>query len=96
LTRWHADIDRPVLGAGARLTVLSPNEVVRVLTADTLVIETPSGQRLSAVVLDRTGGALRLMIGGNVPVSLEILRDESLHPPGPRPAVFSRQVWLTH
>ena len=96
MTRWHADIDRAGFATGARLTVLSPDELVRVLTADTFLIETPSGQRFSAVVFDRTGGALRMVLDDGVSVSLEILVDESLHPPANCPAVFSRQVWLTH
>jgi hypothetical protein len=96
MTQWHADIDSAKLSAGVKLTVLSQHHVVRVVTADTLSIEGASGQRAEAVVLDRTGGAIRLMLDDQA-FTLEILVDESLHsPPGDRSTVFSRQVWLTH
>lgn len=96
MTQWHADVDAVPLARGAHLTVLSQHHVVRVLTADTLSIETPNGQRLSAVVLDRTEGDIRLVLEDGTPVSLGILVDESLLPPGGNNDVFSRQVWVAH
>lgn len=96
MTQWHADVDAGALLRGAKLTVLSRHSVVRVLTADTLSIEMPNGQRLSAIVLDRTAGAIRLVLKDGTPVSLGIIVDESLLPPGENPEVFSRQVWLTN
>jgi hypothetical protein len=96
VSQWHAGIDKPSLGAGARLTVLSDHHVVRVITTDTLSIETPSGQRFSAVVLDRTAGDIKLILDDGTPISLGMLIDESLHPPGEDSDVFSRQVWVAH
>lgn len=96
MTQWHADVDAAELAAGAKVTVLSHHHVVRVMTADTLSIETTDGQRLSAVVLDRTEGEIRLVLEGGTPVSLGMLVDESLLPPGEQVDVFSRQVWLAH
>jgi hypothetical protein len=97
MTQWHADIDGANLSSGVKLTVASHHHVVRVVTADTLSIEAPSGQRTQAVILDRAGGGIRLMLDDGNAFTLEMLVDESLHPPpGPRSTVFSRQVWLTH
>jgi len=97
MTQWHADIDRSVLGPGARLTVLSDHHVVRVITADTLSIETPAGPRFSAVVQDRTAGDLKLVLSDGRASSLRIVLDESLHSPeSDAPTVFSRQVWLAN
>jgi hypothetical protein len=94
MTQWHADVDGAALATGARLTVLSRHRVVRVVTADTLSIETPDGQRFSAVVVDRTAGNIRLVVDNGSPVSLGIQLDESLHAPSENAEVFSRQVWM--
>lgn len=96
MTQWHADIDKAGLAPGVRLTVMSDHQVVRVVTADTLSIETPNGQRLSAVVLERTGADIKLVQDSGEMFCLAMAVDESLHPPGATPNVFSRQVWLTH
>jgi hypothetical protein len=93
MTQWHADIDQPELAEGTRLTVLSDHQVVRVVTADTLSIAAPSGDRVSAVVLDRTEGNIRLVFGDGRSASLGILVDESLHRPGDIRDAFSWQVW---
>lgn len=96
MSQWHADIDLPSLESGARLTVLSDHQVVRVVTTDTLSIEIPSGQRFSAVVLDRTAGDIKLILDDGTPVSLGMLVDESLHPTCDDADVFSRQIWVAH
>jgi hypothetical protein len=96
MTQWHADLDGPALVRGAMLTVLSDHHVVRVETADTLSIEIPSGTRVSAMVLDRTGGAIRLALHDGSSVSLEMQRDESLRPPSEHAVPFSRQLWVVH
>ena len=70
MTLWHADLDTPALGRGANLTVASEHHVVRVLTSDTLSIETPDGQRFSAQVRDRTMNALSLTLGDGRNVAL--------------------------
>jgi hypothetical protein len=94
MTLWHADLDTPALEAGANLTVASDHQVVRVVTSDTLSIETPDGQRFSAHVLDRTLGALNLALGDGRNFALAMKLDESLHHPA-NARVFSRQVWRT-
>jgi hypothetical protein len=96
VTHWHAAIDRPAIGLGTKLTVLSDHQVVRVITADSLSIEMPSGLRLSAVVLDRTAGDIRLALSDGRAVSLEILLDDNLRPSSERAAAFSSQVWEVH
>ena len=92
MTLWHADLDTPALGRSANLTVASEHHVVRVLTSDTLSIETPDGQRFSAQVRDRTMNALSLTLGDGRNFALAMKLDESLHHPN-KPQVFSRQVW---
>ena len=96
MTQWHADIDTAALSPGARVTVLSQRHVVRVMTADTLSIETPIGHRFSAQVLDRTQGVISLVLDDGTPFALQMEVDESLVPPGTHPSVFSRQVWVAH
>jgi len=97
MTQWHADIDGTNLSTGVKLTVLSQHHVVRVVTADTLSIETPGGQRTQGVILDRTGEGIRLMLDDGHAFTLKMIVDESLHsPPGDHSTVFSRQVWLTN
>ena len=75
--------------------MLSHLHVVRVVTADTLLIQTPVGQRVSALVLDRTAGRLRLALPDGQMVSLALLSDDSLQTPE-QGAVFSQQKWLTN
>lgn len=62
--------------------------------ADTLSIETSTGSRFSAVVLDRTVAALRLGLDDGTSFSLGMLVDESLPSPGVASEVFSKQIWL--
>lgn len=95
MSQWHASIDQPTLTSGVRLSVISDHHVVRVVTADTLSIRTPSGQRLAAMVLDRTASHLRLILDDGSAVSLDMLLDERLGAAGDDPDVFSRQTWLT-
>lgn len=75
--------------------MLSHHHVVRVVTSDTLLIQTPDGQRVSALVLDRTTGRLRLALPDGQIVSLALLSDDSLQAPD-QGAVFSQQKWLTN
>jgi hypothetical protein len=95
MTQWHADVDMP-LGSGAKVTVQSQHHVVRIVKADTLSIQTPDGQRFSAVVLERAPDDLRLILDNGQAFSMRMLLDDSLHPPREPPEVFSRQIWLTH
>lgn len=95
MTQWHADLDAKTLRPGSAVTVLSHHHVVRVVTSDTLLIQTPDGQRVSALVLDRTGGRLRLALPDGQMVSLALLSDDSLQAPD-QGTVFSQQKWLTN
>ena len=94
--QWHADIDGSNVISGTKIRVISDHQVVRVVTADTLSIETPSGPRISAMVLDRTEGTIQLALGDGRSVTLEMLVDVSLKSPDEQPQVFSSQVWIVH
>lgn len=91
---WHADIDAQAPAAGARLHVFSDHQVVRVLTADQLSIETPAGQRLAALVLDRTGDRLTLSLFDGASISLSIIADSSLSKQPEKE--FSGQLWIVN
>ena len=95
MTQWHADLDGTALAPGAEVTVLSHHHVVRVITSDTLLSESPDGQRQSAFVIDRTAGRIELALEDGQTVSLELVTDESLRP-SPAATVFSQQKWMTH
>lgn len=56
MTRWHADLDMQTLAPGATVTVSSHHQVVRMIIADTLSIQSPDGQRFSALVMGREPG----------------------------------------
>jgi hypothetical protein len=96
MTQWHTDIDGPALVPGAKLTVLSDHHVVRMVTGDTLSIETPSGPRLSAMVLDRTTADIQLALNDGSCVPLEMLRDEAFDHQGEHAVAFSHQTWVVH
>ena len=89
---WHADMNASSLGLGAQIVVFSPHQVVRVLTADQLSIETPRGDRLSALVLDRTAEHMTLSLTDGNSVDLSMVSDESLIAPKVG-ATFSSQTW---
>lgn len=93
MSQWYADLDQAELGRGANLTVVSEHQVVRVITSDTLSIQRPDGQRLTAFVQDRTAGRIRLVLQDGRRVSLRLGFDEAFDPVGPG-APFSRQKWL--
>ena len=96
MSLWHAEIDQPNFVNGAKVTLLSDHRVVRVVTADTLSIQTPTGHKFSGLVEGRTGSDIRLILADGQPISLEMVIDESIHPPTTSKNVFSRQVWVTH
>jgi hypothetical protein len=89
---WQAQVDHESLGMDTLLVVSSPHQVVRMLTADQLSIETSDGIRLPAIVLDRTGNRMTLSLLDGRSVGLEITSDHSLeHEDGQ--IEFSRQEW---
>lgn len=95
MTQWHADLNGTALGLGACVTVLSHHNVVRVLSADTLMIEGQDGQRLSALVLDRTGSRLNIVLPDGQHRTLSLQLDQALREPG-EGTILSRQVWVSH
>lgn len=95
MTLWHADLNSLALSPGAHLTVLSHHHVVRVLTSDTLLIESADGQRFTAMVLDRTADRIELVLPDGRCVTLKLLVDASLQPTEAG-SVFSHQKWVTH
>lgn len=95
MTQWHADLDAKALRPGSAVTVLSHHHIVRVVTSDTLLIQRPDGQRVAALVLDRSGGRIRLALPDGQMVSLALQSDDSLQALE-QGAVFSQQKWLTN
>lgn len=91
---WHADVDTPTLIAGSRVHVFGDHSAVRVLTADQLSIETPAGQRLHAMVLDRTGAALILSLGAGAPMKLSMIAEVGLAAAAPERA--THQHWVVN
>jgi hypothetical protein len=96
MSLWHGEIDQPNFVNGAKVTLLSDHRVVSVMTADTLSIETPAGHKFSGVVEYRTGSDIQLKLADGQPISLEMVIDESIHPPTASKNVYSRQVWMAH
>lgn len=95
MTQWHTELNGEGMVPGVLLTVSSPHHVVRVLSGDTLMIEALNGQRLPALVLDRTGSAIRLVLPNGQRKRLRLQLDEARHEPGDG-AIFSHQVWVSH
>jgi hypothetical protein len=95
MSLWHAGIDTPSLVPGAHVKVFSPHRVVRVVTADKMSIETPAGDRWDALVLDRTGGDLTLVLTDGRAVKLSMVSDESISLPHPGQE-FSQQRWIVN
>ena len=51
--------------------------------------------RVEALVSDRTGERLSIVLDDGRPLDLSMSIDESLLPPGQQRTTFSRQVWTT-
>lgn len=96
MAQWHAEIEGTSLTSGTKLRVLLDHHVVRVVTADTLSIETSSGPRISAIVLDRTEREIRLALNDGRSSTLEMLLDSSLDSLDEQSDVFSSQVWFVN
>jgi hypothetical protein len=96
LTHWHADLDAQKLGAGASIIVFSDHRPVRVIVADTLSIQSPDGQRSSAVVIEREGETIGLAAQDGTVCSLRLSLDQSFPSPEDHLDVFSRQTWIVH
>ena len=89
---WHADATKAAFDIGEELLVVSDHQVVRVVTADQVLIETPAGERANAIVLDRTGELLSLALPDGRLVHLSMTDDQSLSPQVGR-LPFSKQLW---
>jgi hypothetical protein len=94
MSLWHADTAADRVTAGGTLVISSDHHVVRVVTADSLSIQLASGNRLAAVVVDRTGMAMRLALEDGAQLLLSLSGDQSLLPPGESRATFSKQTWV--
>jgi hypothetical protein len=92
---WHADLNTPALVVGSHVNVFGDHQAVRVLTADQLSIATLGGQRLSAIVLDRTGAVITLSVAAGVPVSLSIVA-QGQFAGSSRGAQTSHQEWVVN
>lgn len=90
---WHAQLDSENVGVGSQLTVSSPHQVVRVVTADQLSIELRGrGTRVAAIVLDRTGKQMTLSLLDGRSANLQITSDHSLEKEEAQ-TEFSSQEW---
>jgi hypothetical protein len=90
---WHGQLDSDSVGIGSQLTVSSPHQVVRMVTADQLSIETSGGNgRVAAIVLDRTGGQMTVSFLNGRSANLQITSDHSLEREDAQ-TEFSSQEW---
>jgi hypothetical protein len=94
MSLWHADTAAERVSRGGTLIISSDHHVVRVVTADSLSIQLASGNRIAAVVVDRTGMAMRLALEDGAQLLLSMSGDESLLPPGEMQPTFSKQTWV--
>jgi hypothetical protein len=89
---WHAYASGPSLVSGTEILVTGGHERIRVRTADLISIEMPDGNRLSAVVIDRTGNRL-VMVVGEVLVRMRIAGGAEAFEGFKLSDGFSRQGW---
>lgn len=88
---WHAQVDTNALAAGSRVSVHGAHERVRVMTADQMWIELPSGQRIVTLVIDRSGR--RIMLSAYDGASYEmsaLIGPTNTDPREP----FPHEIWL--
>jgi pSer/pThr/pTyr-binding forkhead associated (FHA) protein len=93
MSLWHADTDAELHARGDTLVISSHHHVVRVVTSDSLSIHVASGNRIAAVVVDRTGISMRLSLEDGKQLLLSMSGDQSLMPPGELQPIFSKQTW---
>ena len=92
MAHWQAQVDSEGVGVGSQLRISSPHQVVRMVTADQLSIETSNGMRLTAIVLDRTGSQMTVSLLNGRSAHLWITSDHSLEHEDSQ-TEFSRQDW---
>jgi hypothetical protein len=90
---WHAQLDTHAIEAGSRVSVLSDHHRVRVRTADQMWIESPDGQRIVALVTDRSGDRMKLSAPGGASYGMSALPDA---PEAAARAPFSHELWLVN
>lgn len=90
---YHAYSDKPDISAGTCILVTGGSERVAVRTADQLTIESPADQRLSAVVVDRTGERLLLSTGEGRLIWLERAEGAIAFDDFQISEGFSRELW---
>ena len=90
---WNASANRLHLQSGTEVFVLSAHERVRIRTADILSIDMPDRTRLSAVVIDRTGGSLVLAVNGSTIVRLKLSEVNDADPTAGLSQEFPKQGW---
>jgi hypothetical protein len=88
---WHAHVDTDALATGSRVNVLSDHNRVRVVTADQMWIESPDGQRIVTLVMDRSGGQMLLGAYDGTSYQMTAL-SEPIDADTGQP--FSHEVWL--
>jgi hypothetical protein len=95
MSNWQADASSQSFASGAKILVISPHEMVRIVTADRLSIETPDRNRISALVIDRTRDHLTLSMPDGRPLCLSNYAiDDSADESSGTP--FSRQLWIVN
>jgi hypothetical protein len=89
---WHAHLDTDALVAGAHVQLLSDYDTVRVVTADRICIEASGGQRVTALVVDRSGDTIVLNGPDGETIRMSAMRAATPYPPKAEP--FSHETWL--
>jgi hypothetical protein len=90
---WHAHVDTNALTTGSRVSVLSDHDQVRVMTADQMWIESPDGQRMVTLVMDRDGERMKLSAYNGESYQMSALVGPT---PANRAGPFSHEVWLVN
>lgn len=93
MATWHAYASRPVLLSGTEILVTGGHDRVRLRTTDRLSIEMPDNNRLSAVVVDRTGDRLQIAVAGSPRIALEPTTGNGAFEDFKLSDWFSRESW---
>ncbi len=73
---WHGYARTQELVAGTQVLFTGGREAVRLITGDRVVIETSESNRLSAVIIDRTGEVLVLGLSDGRMLTLHTVSDD--------------------
>lgn len=94
MATWHAYADRAALVSGTGVLVTGGHQTVRLQSGDKLSIETPDGNRLSAVIVDRTDGRLLLAVGDGPLIRLRASNEGDFFSGFKLSDGFSRESWM--